>query len=184
MTQSLCKCIPLCIMHYYILYNVYSVYSLFFSSSPRTSWFSGILHQSHTIWIPEWTSSHLHSVVTFFLDNSPLTHCLPQDHTTFISDVLSDIHLYVLKQSCTLTQAGIQPAWDDPTNTSQSSITGLTPFDYLIEKMQAVRSPKANSNKFSIPYIGPTSLVNFMKCLCRLYRRKSTELTEETASLT
>ena len=154
-----------------------------FILSPLFSWYPGILNQSHIIWVREWTPSYLHGTATFFLEEDiPLSPSLPQDHKHFIATILSKIHSYVLVQSGTTLQAGVRPTTDSQPTAGKTGLTGLSPCDYLLEKMSTIRATDTTS-KLNIPYVGPCLMDSFMRTLCRLYREKSNNLKKEASTL-
>ena len=81
-----------------------------------------------------------------------------------------------------MVQAGAQPAIDNHPRTNATGSTGLTPFDYLLEKMVALRDSRP-AYSLKMAHVGPSSLDHFMQCLCQLYREKSSEIAEQRASL-
>ena len=154
------------------------------------------MQHSHIIWIPEWTKTFLTNATKWFLAESPLSTCLPIDHKTALSTIITAIHSHVLTENGCMLQAGICQLStpnilksDSVVSNSDSDDTsrhmeGLTSFAYLLEKISDVAGLAGDKTSgFCLPYVGPLSLKHFMECLCQLFRDKNNTMKKLRANL-
>lgn len=116
-----------------------------------------------------------------------------------VRDCVAAIHQCMLQQSGTLKQAGLSPslAADNsaPISKSKQKLPSKAApplsIDYLWEKLTKLHHQDSPITQllgmaggyFSLPYIGPESLLMFLCALCRLYKVKSTAAIKQRESL-
>ena len=151
--------------------------SLFYSNPlyPSSN-YQGMLQQSHIIWMDECNLQTIRRQTAYFLTESPLSMCIPEEYIALLIDRVSSIHHNMLINTGSMDQTGpsLQSAPLDM-ETDES-------YYYLLEKVNIVLN-KGGGEVLPIPYVGPLSLRNFLECLCRMYKEKSELVLKEENNL-
>lgn len=122
---------------------------------------------SHIIWMEEGNLPTINRQVTWFLSESPLSTCIPDDFRPLLVERVSSIHYYMLIQAGSLEQTG-------PSLCQPSDMESTNSYCYLMEKMNILLTrEEGGKGVLPVPYVGPLSLRNFLECLCRMYRERS-----------
>lgn len=121
---------------------------------------------SHIIWMEEGNLPTINRQVTWFLSESPLSTCIPDDFRPLLVERVSSIHYYMLIQAGSLEQTG-------PSLCQPSDMESTNSYCYLMEKMNILLTREGGKGVLPVPYVGPLSLRNFLECLCRMYRERS-----------
>lgn len=138
-----------------------------------------MLQQSQVLWMEEWNMATIKRSVEWYLSDHPQMSSDCNEST--ITDSISYIHYYLLAESGTLTQAGINSSSgggpDQPLADKTSS------FHYLLEKMNNLLTHGSRRNHLHLPYIGPSSLRHFLEHFCRIFKEKNEKVKKEIQDL-